>query len=115
MEKEVFSDCGAWKNFHDLEDSLTLEELGELYDIAVEKQNRFMKMMAALQGVELEDTSDVQSNKKAVPRSSEEALQWVAEQERLNPSGEGTTNITSADDLTGFQYGLGYEVISSDG
>lgn len=114
MEKEVFSDCGAWKNFHDLEDSLTLEELAELYDIAIEKQNRFVKALFGAQGIDLGNDSDVKSDKK-VPLSSDEALEWVAKQERENPSGKGTTNIMSADDLEGFQYGLGYEVAPKDG
>lgn len=100
----MFSDCGAWKNFHDLEDSLTLEELGELYDIAVEKQNRFIQMMAAIQGVDLGDSSDVQSDRKKIPMSSDEAMRMM-----------DNKFITSADDLTDFQYGLGYEVASSDG
>lgn len=83
----MFSDCGSWKNFHDLEDSLTLEELAELFDIAVEKQNRFAKLLAAMNGVELEDSDSVKY-------SSEDVY----------------TEILSVEDLVGLEYGLGYAV-----
>ena len=104
MEKEVFSDCGAWKNFHDLEDSLTLEELSELYDIAVEKQNRLFKFMAMVNGLDVEEDSSVKSGKGKVPRSSAEAEAMAQSESKF---------ITSAEDLSGFQYGLGYETVSS--
>lgn len=97
LEKEVFSDCGAWKNFHDLEDSLTLEELSELYDIAVERQNRMIKMMAAINGVDLEDNNGVSSDKR-IPMSSDD---------RVIP-------IRGADDISQLGYGLGYESASSE-
>lgn len=96
IEKEVFSDCGAWKNFLDLEESLTLEELGELYDIAVEKQNRFIKMMGAMQGVEFEEPSNVYSKK--------------GEDDWMKPTNERYLITPGAQELEDFQYGLGYEL-----
>lgn len=78
-----------------------MEELIELYDIAVEKQNRLIKMMAAINGLDLEDSTSVNSSKGRVPMSSDEAEAWSMNQNKY---------IHNADDLTGFEYGLGYEV-----
>lgn len=57
LEKEVFSECGAWKNFADLEDSLVLEELFELYNSAVERQGRLLKTVAAAFGADISEES----------------------------------------------------------
>lgn len=40
MEKEIFAECGVWKNFDDLEESLSLEELIELYDVTMKRFER---------------------------------------------------------------------------
>ena len=59
-EKEVFSECGAWKNFYDLEDSLNLEELLELYQSSIERFNRMAKLLVSAVGGEIggyEDSS----------------------------------------------------------
>ena len=53
-EKEVFSECGSWKNFDDLEDSLNLEELLELYQSAIERFNRMAQLMVGAVGGSLE-------------------------------------------------------------
>ena len=50
-------EVGAWKNFYDLEDSLTLEELMELYDSAVERQMRLMRTIGSALGAEFDDSS----------------------------------------------------------
>jgi len=55
MEKEVFAECGSWKHWDDLENSLTLEELVELYDIAAERQMRLAKVIAGAFGAEFGD------------------------------------------------------------
>lgn len=100
----MFSDCGAWKNFHDLEDSLTLEELSELYDIAVEKQNRLFQVLAKVNGIDVEEETSVNSSKKRIPMSSDEAERMSMNENKFIKSGE---------DLSGFQYGLGYETVES--
>lgn len=74
-------ECGSWKNFDDLEDSLTLEELSELYEMATDRQFRQMQMMAAVAGVELED-----------PRDEQNAIRGSA-------------------DLVGIPFNLGYETV----
>lgn len=43
-------ESGAWKNFDELEESLTLDELTLLYERTSERQQRVMKMMAAAWG-----------------------------------------------------------------
>lgn len=55
LEQEVFCECGAWKNFLDLEESLSLDELIVLYEATVERQSRAMKSMAAASGAEISD------------------------------------------------------------
>lgn len=57
MEKRVFT-LGAWKNFEDLEESLSLPELSllalEIYDTEF-KRNKFA---AALKGIKIDDEKD---------------------------------------------------------
>lgn len=48
---------GHWKNFDELESSLSLEELTALIDASRKKSYEDKKFMAAIQGVELEDDS----------------------------------------------------------
>lgn len=95
MEKEVFVECGAWKNFVELEEELTLEELAELYDATVEKQNRIIKVLGMAQGLEFEESSDVSYQK--------------GQDDWKKPPSEKYF-ITGEDDLVDFPYGLGYEV-----
>ena len=49
-EREVFSECGSWKNFHDLEESISLDELMCLYEAAMIRQMRAVKTVAAAMG-----------------------------------------------------------------
>lgn len=65
-EKEVFSECGSWKNFEDLEDSLNLEELLELYQSAIERFNRMAKLMVSAMGGTIEEPSGSSSSNKSV-------------------------------------------------
>ena len=55
------AEIGAWKNFDDLEDSLTLMELMELYDISNTRQTRLMKTIAAAMGAEFDDEEEENS------------------------------------------------------
>lgn len=49
-ETEVFCECGAWSNLTELEESLLLIELLELYDTTVERQTRLIQSMGAMMG-----------------------------------------------------------------
>jgi hypothetical protein len=53
----VFS-FGAWKNFDDLEDSLNLEELLELYNSSIERFNRMAELMVSALGGEIQKPQD---------------------------------------------------------
>ncbi len=70
----MFCETGAWKNFLELEEELTLEELSELYEGSIERQNRMMRVIAASQGVDMEEPA-TSSN---IPMSSEAAEQMYA-------------------------------------
>jgi len=54
LESEVFL-LGQWKNFDELESSLSLEELTALLEISRKKSYEDKKFLAAVNGVELED------------------------------------------------------------
>ena len=43
---------GIWKNFDELEESITISELNAILDAAREQQEREWKFMASIQGVE---------------------------------------------------------------
>ena len=49
---------GNWKNFNEMEDSISLEELIHLLDASREKENRFRKFYAAFKGVDLENQTN---------------------------------------------------------
>lgn len=57
MESEVFL-LGHWKNFDELESSLSVEELSAILDASREKEKRGNKFLAAINGVELEDEQE---------------------------------------------------------
>jgi hypothetical protein len=50
LEKEVFAECGAWKNFHELEDSLSFDELLVLFDVTSERFKRNAEVMVGAMG-----------------------------------------------------------------
>lgn len=54
MESEVFL-LGHWKNFDELESSLSVEELSAILDASREKEKRGNKFLAAINGVELDE------------------------------------------------------------
>ena len=57
---------GAWKNFQDLEENLTMAELGALIEGVRKEDMENKKFMAALQGVDLEKNSKKDANFEAV-------------------------------------------------
>ena len=52
------AEVGAWRNFDELEEFLTLVELVELDNVAHERQNRLMKTIAAAMGADVGDDED---------------------------------------------------------
>ena len=59
MEAEVFL-LGHWKNFQELEDNLSLEELQATLDAIRKKEEREREFLAALNGVDLNATEETQ-------------------------------------------------------
>lgn len=53
MEAEVFL-LGRWKNYDELEDSLTIEELLTTIEAIRERENNQRKFDAAMQGIDLD-------------------------------------------------------------
>lgn len=95
IEREVLIN-GHWKNFDDLEESLTLPELYELYGAIKDREYREMKVVAAMNGVDIEEDS-----KEKV--KSFEDVKREAEAKRAG--------FKNADDFALAQIGI--EVISS--
>ena len=62
----------------------------------MDKETRFMRFMAAINGVDLEEPSKVSSNK--------------GQDDWMKPLNE-RYNITDGSELVGFEYGLGYETV----
>ena len=56
MESEVFL-LGHWKNFDELESNLSIDELNAVLEASRGKEEREMKFMAAMNGVDLEESS----------------------------------------------------------
>jgi hypothetical protein len=53
LESQIF-DFGAWKNFEELEESLTMPELTQLLEVKRDNDYRDKKFMAALKGIDLD-------------------------------------------------------------
>jgi hypothetical protein len=87
LEAEVFS-LGIWKDFDELESSLTLQELTAILEAKRDKDYQDKKFMAALQGVDL----DEQSGKK-------EEDPWEAMKARVFSNGKAE----SSDDILSYQ------------
>lgn len=83
-EREVFAECGAWKNFIDLEDSLSLDELLELYEAALKRQERLMRTIGAAMGATFDDDEeepfrpgiDSEGNRRIVLEAGEDASRF---------------------------------------
>ena len=57
MEAEAFL-LGQWRNFEEMENNLTIEELLKILDAAREKETNQRKFMAQLQGINLDDDNE---------------------------------------------------------
>jgi hypothetical protein len=61
LESEVFL-LGKWKNFDELESSLSLEELTALVEFSRKKDYDNKKFMAAINGVDLDEEDDSEND-----------------------------------------------------
>lgn len=93
-------EVGVWKNFGDLEDSLTLEELSELYISSMKRQSRLMKMVAASMGaeVDLDDDDDDEYDSRS---TNEFGL----------PNPDSDSTIIDQYDIQALPFGLGYDTM----
>lgn len=105
LESEVFL-LGIWKDYEELESSLSLPELTEILNAKREADYDDKKFMAAIQGIDLDEKS---GNKK-------EKDPWQAMKERVFGASAGDPNdITSfkgkkaADAGFGIGMGMGYK------
>lgn len=76
MEAEAFIKIGAWKNFEDLEESLSLPELDFLLKTVREDKKETQVFQAAIQGIDLSKHygNDVEARRKAVEKRAAERL-----------------------------------------
>lgn len=58
MEATLILECGSWKNFDEIEDYLTLDELILLHDAIVKRERHNFRLQAALQGADIGDDGD---------------------------------------------------------
>lgn len=109
-EREVFSECGAWKNFWDLEDSLTLEELLVLYDAAMTRSYRVAKVVAMAMGADV-DLSENDGDLSAPPEDKRSHVPPSA----IDPDvGGETTPIFGAEQIRRLPISLGYSTIAKE-
>lgn len=69
-----------WKNFDDLEQELTLEELMETYTAIYDRENRGYKFHATLQGAEIDDANGKESARDRYRKFLRERAGEVVEQ-----------------------------------
>jgi hypothetical protein len=113
LESEVFV-LGAWKNFEELECSISMPELMALLESIRELDYNEKKFLAAMQGVDLDES-----------RGNSEPDPWEAMKARVAAQVSGIGNgdpndITSLQGQKAQQYGFGigmgldYEVVGKD-
>jgi hypothetical protein len=91
---EVFS-FGAWKHMGELEDSLILAELFELYQNAIEREARMQKVMAAAMGADVSGSEggSGEYSSSGVPLTSDAAVKDTAGDGGDLPPGVGYTKL----------------------
>lgn len=81
MEAEVFL-LGHWKNFEEIEDNLTLDELQSILEASREQEYRRNKFAAALKGIDLDaQNKDSDSSFEEIKRRAEAKLRGISEEE----------------------------------
>jgi len=80
LEAELFL-LGHWKNFEDIEDTLTLDELQKILEAAREKDHNKQRFAAALQGVDLDKDKKEDTSFDEVKRRAQSKISGVSEEE----------------------------------
>jgi hypothetical protein len=104
LEARLLLSSGAWKNFDDIEEHITVDELLLLQETLIKMNYENYKFHAALQGVELDEPefeSDVRVGDELPPEVLESERKF---REKLNA-------MTKEEELkTEFsQFGIGYQ------
>lgn len=95
---------GQWKNFDDLEESVTLDELVQIFNSLTERENRRMEFQARMAGAEIKGDSDnTQKQASTEPNSLADRLR-AKKQEKLQAE-------SKAGKTTEFAQGVGHTVI----
>jgi hypothetical protein len=101
LEAEVFTGVGVWKNFDELEESLTLKELMASVDALRESQKHLVRAIFGAQGVDIDADS-------GGPRTIED-VRLEALGLRNNDIATQTGALAEQEGF-GIGLGLGYEV-----
>lgn len=94
-EREVFR-LGNWKNYDDLEEHLTLEELIETYSAIIDEQNRQQRNLARMMGAKISEPEEFGAREPG--KYSPDIV--------TNP-----IKHAKSGDIFGINNGIGYEVI----
>lgn len=81
---------GAWRNYDELEEWFTLNELLVTYDAAHEKEYRAMKWQAQIQGVEVNEPSNSNSEQAPEQGSLAERIAQRKQQQLEQQASEGS-------------------------
>lgn len=103
MEAQLIVEgIGSWKNFEELENALVLDELLMLHEAMAKSKHTNFRMLASLQGVDIPDVSQNESDEELPPEILEHERAWKAKKEAMQQSGE-------AAELELDSFGLGYK------
>lgn len=72
---------GAWKNFDDIEENLTVEELRQILDSFRELERNRLKAAAALKGIDLDKNESAESAFDRIKMRAEARARGVSEEE----------------------------------
>lgn len=72
---------GAWKNFEEIEEELSLPELLQILESYREIEHNRFRAMAALKGIDLDAESNAEADFERVKRQAEARLRGVTEEQ----------------------------------
>jgi hypothetical protein len=110
LESEVFL-LGIWKNFDELESSISIEELMQILSITRELDYEEKKFLAALQGVDLDEKTGKENDEVRGQQEWENLKARVASNGQTNDARDILALQGTAARQAGFGigFGLGYE------
>lgn len=99
---------GTWKNYDDLEESLTLEELTETYGKILKNRSEDMEFKARLAGAKIKPSGDKQPEESQSSKPTKQS--GLVDRLKQNKQAEMHTTAKSGKQTT-FSDGVGYMVI----